>query len=61
MAQQDIPCSLLPPTATKRKEIEAIGTLKAYAFISEREGQDSFDIYRLVQIAMRNWLEQEEN
>ena len=56
VAQQDIPRSLLPAATTKRKELEAIGTLKAYAFISEREGQDSYDIHRLVQIAMRNWL-----
>jgi tetratricopeptide (TPR) repeat protein len=55
VAQQDIPRSLLPP-ATKRKELEAIGTLRAYAFITRREGQDSYDIHRLVQIAMRNWL-----
>jgi tetratricopeptide (TPR) repeat protein len=55
VAQQDIPRSLLPP-ATKRKELEAIGTLKAYAFITQRDGQDSYDIHRLVQIAMRNWL-----
>jgi hypothetical protein len=53
VAQQDIPHSLLPP-ATRRKELEAIGTLKAYAFITKRDGQDSYDIHRLVQIAMRN-------
>jgi tetratricopeptide (TPR) repeat protein len=55
VAQQDIPCSPLP-LATKRKELEAIGTLRAYAFITKQEGQDSYDIHRLVQIAMRNWL-----
>src|SRR5277367_4006320 len=55
VAQQDIPRSLLP-LATKLKELEAIGTLRAYAFIIKRQGQDSYDIHRLVQIAMRNWL-----
>ena len=55
IAQQDIPCSLLP-LATKRRELEAIGTLRAYSFITKRERQDSYDIHRLVQIAMRNWL-----
>ena len=55
VAQQDIPRSLFP-LATKRKELEAIGTLKAYAFITKRDSQDSYDIHRLVQIAMRNWL-----
>jgi hypothetical protein len=44
VAQQDIPRSLLPQ-ATKRKELEAIGTLRAYSFITEREGQDSYDIH----------------
>jgi hypothetical protein len=53
VAQQDIPRSLLP-LATMRKELEAIGTLKAYAFITKRDGRDSYDIHRLVQIAMRN-------
>ncbi|KAK3938097.1 kinesin light chain [Diplogelasinospora grovesii] len=39
------------------KEIpKAIGTLKAYAFITERAGQESYDIHRLVRLAMRNWL-----
>jgi len=55
IAQQDIPRSLLP-LATSLKEFEAIGTLIAYAFITKREGQDSYDIHRLVQIAVRNWL-----
>jgi tetratricopeptide (TPR) repeat protein len=55
VAQQDIPLSLLPP-ATKRKQSEAIGTLKSYAFITKRNGQDSYEIHRLVQIAMHNWL-----
>jgi hypothetical protein len=55
VAQQDIPRSLLP-LATKRKELEAIGTLRAYAFITKRDGRDSYNIHRLVQIAMRNWL-----
>jgi tetratricopeptide (TPR) repeat protein len=55
VAQQDILYSLLPP-ATKRKGLEAIGTLRAYAFITKREGQESYDIHRLVQIAMCNWL-----
>ncbi|KAI4599644.1 hypothetical protein KJ359_001741 [Pestalotiopsis sp. 9143b] len=39
---------------------EAIGALKGYAFITARQGSDSFDIHRLVRLAMRNWVEQEE-
>jgi hypothetical protein len=36
----------------------AIGTLKAYAFITQREEQNSFDIHRLVRLVMRNWLDE---
>jgi hypothetical protein len=57
VAQQDIPSSILPP-ATKRRELEAIGTLRAYAFVTKRDAQDSYDIHRLVQITMRNWLKE---
>jgi tetratricopeptide (TPR) repeat protein len=56
VAQQDIPHSLLP-SASKSKEVMAIGTLKAYAFITPRKRGNSYDIHRLVQIAVRNWLE----
>ncbi|KAK2589658.1 hypothetical protein QQS21_012665 [Conoideocrella luteorostrata] len=49
LAEKDIPKSLLP--------MEAIGTLEAYAFIAQREGQDSIDMHRLVRIAVQNWLE----
>ena len=55
IAEQGIPRSLLP-AASNLKEVKAIGTLKAYAFIVPREGSDSYDIHRLVQIAARNWL-----
>jgi hypothetical protein len=35
--------------------LEAVGTLKVYAFITEHS-KDSYDIHRLVLIATRNWL-----
>ncbi|RYP18082.1 hypothetical protein DL767_009897 [Monosporascus sp. MG133] len=57
LAQKDIPVSLLPPGENELKANEAIGTLKGYAFILDRENLDSFDIHRLVQLAMRNWLQ----
>ncbi|KAH8684030.1 hypothetical protein BGZ61DRAFT_495730 [Ilyonectria robusta] len=37
----------------------AIGTLKAYAFITAREEPDIYDIHRLVRRATRNWIEHE--
>jgi len=58
LAQEDIPYSLLPP-ATKARKTEAIGTLNAYAFITQRKGQNSYDIHRLVQVAVRNWLKEQ--
>ncbi|RYP16975.1 hypothetical protein DL765_004817 [Monosporascus sp. GIB2] len=56
LAEKDIPVSLLPPGENELKAEEAIGTLKGYAFILERENPDSFDIHRLVRLATRNWL-----
>ncbi|KAI0380584.1 TPR-like protein [Hypomontagnella monticulosa] len=56
LAEEDIPLSLLPQLS-KLRAAEAIGTLKAYAFITERNERNSFDIHRLVHLAMRNWLQ----
>ncbi len=57
LAQQDIPQALLP-LDKKAKMAEAIGMLKGYAFITEREQSNSYDIHRLVQLSARNWLKQ---
>ncbi|KAL2138102.1 hypothetical protein VTI28DRAFT_7469 [Corynascus sepedonium] len=59
LAEKEIPKSLLPPGKSDLEADEAIGTLKAYAFITERPGQESYDMHRLVQLAMRNWLAKE--
>jgi tetratricopeptide (TPR) repeat protein len=53
--EQDIPWDLLP-LAPEFEKIEAIGTLKAFGFIKERLGSASYDMHRLVYIAMQNWL-----
>ncbi|KAK4164715.1 phosphorylase superfamily [Cladorrhinum sp. PSN259] len=57
LGEKDIPLSLLPPTDDELEVDEAIATLKAYAFIIPR-GEESFDIHRLVRLAMRNWLKE---
>jgi hypothetical protein len=57
LAQENIPQSLLPPDR-KAKIVEAIGTLKGYAFITEREKSGSYDIHHLVQMSIRHWLKQ---
>lgn len=53
---KSIPQSLLPLGQCKMKGIEAIGTLKAYSFVSKRVADEALDVHRLVHIAMRNWL-----
>jgi tetratricopeptide (TPR) repeat protein len=59
LARQDIPRSLLPDAPSKKQAIDAIGTLTAYSFITKSKSEDLFDLHRLVHIAMRNWLRQE--
>jgi tetratricopeptide (TPR) repeat protein len=68
MTNNDIPETLLPPSNGKLKRAEAIGTLKAYAFVTERTTRNdeqkeqasqptkTFDIHPLVHLAMRGWL-----
>jgi tetratricopeptide (TPR) repeat protein len=57
---RDIPQSLLPPAQSRKKEMDAIGTLDAYSFISRRPADQALDIHRLVHLATRNWLRKEE-
>jgi tetratricopeptide (TPR) repeat protein len=62
-----VPASLLRQ-GTKLETIEALGTLTAYAFVTERQQQRSstdasqqervFDMHRLVRLATCNWLRQ---
>ena len=59
LAEKEVPKSLLPPGKSDLEADEAIGTLKAYAFITERPSQESYDMYRLVRLAMGNWLAEE--
>ncbi|KAI1443425.1 hypothetical protein F5Y02DRAFT_428986 [Annulohypoxylon stygium] len=59
MGEKDIPKSLLPP-GDKLEEDGALGVLIGYAFITMREQGDSFDIHRLVRLAMRNYLQNQE-
>ena len=56
---KDIPQSLLPPGASRKREIDAIGTLTAYSFITRRPADMALDLHRLVHLATRNWLRKE--
>ena len=59
LAEKDIPETLLP-VDDLQTAVEAMGMLKGYAFVSERAGADSYDIHRLVRLAMLNWLKKTE-
>lgn len=62
----NIPRSLLPAEGSVVEQAEAIGTLKGYAFITERQhgpqqqsqGEKFFDMHRLVQMASICWMEE---
>jgi tetratricopeptide (TPR) repeat protein len=53
---KDIPESLLPAGPSRKKEIDAIGTLHAYSFVTRRPASSCLDLHRLVHLATRNWL-----
>ncbi|KAF2433917.1 hypothetical protein EJ08DRAFT_668566 [Tothia fuscella] len=60
----NIPQSLLPPKNSPLQHTKAIGTLKGYTFITERqqtvpglERKTFFDIHRLVHIMSARWLD----
>ena len=56
---KDIPQSLLPPAKSRKAEVDAIGTLNAYSFVSRQSAGQSLDLHPLVHIATRNWLTKE--
>jgi tetratricopeptide (TPR) repeat protein len=58
LAEKNIPKHLLP-LEDELEAYEAIGVLRAYAFISERAEKGSYDIHRLVRLVMQNWLVKE--
>ncbi|KAK5077403.1 hypothetical protein PMZ80_011240 [Knufia obscura] len=56
---RNIPQSLLPSESSRKRELEAIGTLTAYSFVSRRPVESALDVHRLVHLATRNWLRKE--
>ncbi|KAF1810813.1 HET-domain-containing protein [Eremomyces bilateralis CBS 781.70] len=55
---KEIPQSYFSPGPSRKKEIDAIGTLHAYSFITKRPTGLTVDLHRLVHIATRNWLQE---
>lgn len=56
---KDIPQFLLPPGSSRKKEMDSIGTLSAYSFITRRADDLVIDMHRLVHLTIRNWLRNE--
>ncbi|KAL1961920.1 hypothetical protein VTN77DRAFT_749 [Rasamsonia byssochlamydoides] len=57
--QKAVSQSLLPPAQSKKRMLEAIGTLSAYSFVTKRPADESLDLHRLIHLATRNWLQME--
>ncbi|KAF3065591.1 hypothetical protein CFAM422_009628, partial [Trichoderma lentiforme] len=56
---KDIAQSLLPPGPSRKKEIDAMGTLQGYSFITKGSAgslNSAVNIHRLVNMAIGNWL-----
>ncbi|RYP11613.1 hypothetical protein DL767_011567 [Monosporascus sp. MG133] len=56
---KDIPQSLLPQGQSRKKEMDAMGTLQGYSFLAKRSANSAVNIHRLVHLATRNWLRKE--
>ena len=55
---RDIPLSLLL-SGPSQKEIDALGTLNTYSFISRRLADLALDLHQLVHLVIQNWLQKE--
>ncbi|KAF2174803.1 hypothetical protein K469DRAFT_770317 [Zopfia rhizophila CBS 207.26] len=47
---KSIPQSLHPPGASRKKEVDAIGTLTTYSFVNKRPANECLDLHRLVHL-----------
>ena len=55
-----IPRSMLPTVEPEERMVHAIGTLRAYAFVTKRADTDSYDMHRLVHLATKVWLDKQD-
>ena len=53
-----IPWSMLPAVEPAERMVHALGTLRAYAFVTQRGDSSSYDMHRLVHLATKVWLEE---
>lgn len=54
---KNVPQKFLSLTQSATKTSDALGTLKAFSFITNHENSQHLDIHRLVHLATRNWLQ----
>ena len=54
-----IPRSILPSVVSEEGMVYAIGKLRAYDFVAERGDGDSYDMHRLVHLAIKAWIDKE--
>lgn len=54
---RNIPRSLLLPASSLKRQTDALGLLSAYSFLTTQKDR-SFSLHRLVHLATRNWLRQ---
>ncbi|KAJ4286311.1 hypothetical protein N0V90_013345 [Kalmusia sp. IMI 367209] len=59
VAAKDIPQPLLPPAASVKQAVDAIGTLSAYSFVTRHKTGQLLDLHRLVHLATRSWMRTE--
>lgn len=53
-----IPRSIIPSAEPEERIVHAIGTLRAYTFVSRREDSDRCDMHQLVHLATKVWLDE---
>ncbi|KAL4950621.1 hypothetical protein BDW69DRAFT_53994 [Aspergillus filifer] len=54
----DIPKEFLPPLASEKQSLEALGLLGAFAFVTRNQATGYYTLHRLVHLATRNWMRQ---
>jgi len=55
-----IPRSILPSMESEEEMVHALGTLFSYAFLSQRESGDTYDMHSLVHLATQVWMQNHE-
>lgn len=54
-----IPRGLLPAVEPAEQMVHALGTLRAYAFVTQDEVGERYDLHRLVHLAAKVWLKEQ--